>query len=304
MPRRNRGRHRNIRGPRQHRPTAPPPGPARRNFVVVGHRAATSPRFTLTDLPGSAGRLDLLCRCVNSALCLSNGLRRDSQLWMVLQGPPGPPVTIRFDGGNARYLNPDERSTGALVRHALIKLEEEEQRALRERNVEAVTEAKAEGEDEAGAGSENGDETQEPHPKIGELERTPGVYVSRTGLAETLERLATAGARMVLLEEGADEAKGVLEDLLATMPGAGTGNDDGTTVDKKAEVDDASKSGGCPWAFIMGDDRDLTEGELALVNDNQIVRAGLGPLSLLTSHCIVLVQTLLDELERVGAEDA
>ncbi len=92
-----------------------------RRFVVVGHRAITSSKFNLNDLCGSAGRLDVLLRCVNSAFFLSHDLRRDVELYLILQGEPDPPKTIRLVGSELRYLNPDERSTGALIRNALTK---------------------------------------------------------------------------------------------------------------------------------------------------------------------------------------
>lgn len=38
---------------------------------------------------------------------------------LVLQGPPNPPRTVRLVGSELRYLNPDERSTAALIRNAL-----------------------------------------------------------------------------------------------------------------------------------------------------------------------------------------
>lgn len=100
-----------------------------RRFVVVGHKAATFPDFKLDDLAGSAGRLDILLRCVNSAFFLSHGIRRDAEIFLVLQGEPNPPRTVRISGAEVRYLNPDERSTGALVRNALIKAGEGEVRA-------------------------------------------------------------------------------------------------------------------------------------------------------------------------------
>jgi len=93
-----------------------------RRFVVVGHKAVTSGDFKLDDLAGSAGRLDILLRCINSAFFLSHGIRRDAEIYLVLQGEPRPPVTVRVSGAEVRYLNPDERSTGALVRNALLKL--------------------------------------------------------------------------------------------------------------------------------------------------------------------------------------
>ncbi len=101
-----------------------------KRFVVIGHRAATSGDFKLDDMAGGAGRLDILLRCINSSFFLSHGIRRDTEVYLVLQGEPDPPRTIRISGSEVRYLNPDERSTGALVRNALLKkLEGEETRS-------------------------------------------------------------------------------------------------------------------------------------------------------------------------------
>ncbi len=90
-----------------------------RQFVIVGHKAATSGDFSLNDMPGSAGRIDILARCVTAAFLTSFGIRRNTRVWLVLLGEPDPPRSIRFEGSQLRYLNPDERSTGALIRKAL-----------------------------------------------------------------------------------------------------------------------------------------------------------------------------------------
>jgi tRNA (pseudouridine54-N1)-methyltransferase len=100
-----------------------------RRFVIVGHKAHSTPDFKLDDLAGGAGRLDVLLRCVNSAFFLSHDLRTDVVVYLVLQGPEDPPRTVRFIGNELRYLNPDERSTGALVRNALLKRSNEEVRS-------------------------------------------------------------------------------------------------------------------------------------------------------------------------------
>jgi tRNA (pseudouridine54-N1)-methyltransferase len=86
-----------------------------RLFIVLGHHAAITPDFNLSDLPGSAGRLDLLCRCITSSFLISHGLRRDTELYLVLQDQ----LTLRLVGSRLRHLNPDERSTAALVQKAL-----------------------------------------------------------------------------------------------------------------------------------------------------------------------------------------
>jgi len=90
-----------------------------RQFVVVGHDAPTDAEFSLDDLPG-AGRLDVLCRCVTAALLLSHDIREEVCVRLVL----GDEYTLIFEGDTLRRLNPDERSTGALIRNALDQREE------------------------------------------------------------------------------------------------------------------------------------------------------------------------------------
>jgi tRNA (pseudouridine54-N1)-methyltransferase len=91
-----------------------------RQFLVIGHDAPTEPSFSLDDIAGGAGRLDVLCRCVNSAFFLSHDIRKDVRVHLVL----GDEYTVRFDGSDLRRLNPDERSTAALIRGALEQREE------------------------------------------------------------------------------------------------------------------------------------------------------------------------------------
>ena len=90
-----------------------------KEFIIIGHKAVTIP-FSLNDLPGAAGRMDILCRCVNSALFLSHDLRRDVRVYLVLKGGRQPRI-VRFDGAAIRYLSPDERSAASLIKKALEK---------------------------------------------------------------------------------------------------------------------------------------------------------------------------------------
>lgn len=89
------------------------------SFAIVGHNARTDGGFSLNDLPGSGGRMDVLCRCVNTSFFLSHDLRRDVTCFLVLGGEPAGPKTIRFSGDTIRSLSPDERSAGALIKKAL-----------------------------------------------------------------------------------------------------------------------------------------------------------------------------------------
>ena len=91
-----------------------------REFIVLGHEAPTTPDFSLDDIAGGAGRLDVLCRCVTSAFFLSHDIREDVRVHLVLSDE----FTVTFEGTELRRLNPDERSTAALVRGALEEREE------------------------------------------------------------------------------------------------------------------------------------------------------------------------------------
>jgi tRNA (pseudouridine54-N1)-methyltransferase len=120
-----------------------------RRFVIAAHKAVTTPKFTLNDLPGGAGRMDIIARCINASLFLSHDLRRDVDTYAVLMGEPNAPITIRFNGEKVRYLSPDERSAAALIKKALEK----------------------------GA------------PSMGEEESTPGVYISKSSFEQAIDGL-------------------------------------------------------------------------------------------------------------------
>ncbi len=199
---------------------------------MVGSRARTARDFPLDDLCGAAGRWDILARCVQAALFVAHDLRRDSELVLVLMGPPDPPKAIRIAGLSARRLNPDERSTVALLSRAM----------------------------------------ELPLPPGGaEVPSGPGVSVARRGLEQVLEVVSIGttegtGGRLVLLDEaGRDGGAGAVAGVA---------------------------SGGA--TFVLGDDRGLSEEHLRAVRARGAVELGLGPVSMHTDHCIVVVHNLLD----------
>jgi tRNA (pseudouridine54-N1)-methyltransferase len=93
-----------------------------RRFLILAHRVPTSGQFTLNDLAGGAGRMDEVARAVSTAFTLSNDLRRDTELTVLFVADP-PPKARRIDlvGARLRFLNPDERSTAALLKNALVR---------------------------------------------------------------------------------------------------------------------------------------------------------------------------------------
>jgi tRNA (pseudouridine54-N1)-methyltransferase len=128
-------------------------------FIILGHKAHITPDFTLNDLPGSAGRMDVLCRCINASLFLSHGLRRDVEVFLVLQDT----VAIRISGQDVKRLNPDERSTAALIKIALQCIIDE--------------------------------------PNTDYVKSTPGIHIAQRSLKSLLLELQDSGFEPVLLHE-------------------------------------------------------------------------------------------------------
>ncbi len=94
-----------------------------RRFVLLVHRVPRNGAFTLNDLAGGAGRMDEVARAVSTAFTISNDLRRDTHM-VLLFGGDGPSAAgrrITVSGPRVRYLNPDERSTAALLKNALVR---------------------------------------------------------------------------------------------------------------------------------------------------------------------------------------
>ena len=93
-----------------------------RRFLLLAHRVPVSGSFTLNDLAGGAGRMDEIARAVSTAFTLSNDLRRDTEVCLLFVAEPPPRARrIELVGARLRYLNPDERSTAALLKNALVR---------------------------------------------------------------------------------------------------------------------------------------------------------------------------------------
>ena len=89
-----------------------------RGFLIVGNKAVTQP-FSLNDLAGSAGRMDIICRFIAQALFVSHGIRRNVEVYLLLLGDPDPPKAIKIVGKEVKTMAPDERNIGGLIRKAL-----------------------------------------------------------------------------------------------------------------------------------------------------------------------------------------
>ncbi len=90
-----------------------------RRFLFVSHTVPPTGDWGLDDLAGGAGRVDVLCRAVQSTLFLSHDLRTDTETILAFVADPDRPTAVRFRGDAVRNLHPDERSTAGRIRAAL-----------------------------------------------------------------------------------------------------------------------------------------------------------------------------------------
>ena len=89
-----------------------------RTFILMALKGRTSPDFSLDKLK-EAGRMDLICRTISSAIWISNDLRRDTNIHVVMTGPKNPPKTISFYGAELKGIEPDERTIARKIQEAL-----------------------------------------------------------------------------------------------------------------------------------------------------------------------------------------
>lgn len=66
--------------------------------------------------------MDEIARAVSTAFTLSNDLRRDTEVTVLFAAAsPAAARRVVLVGARLRYLNPDERSTAALLKNALVR---------------------------------------------------------------------------------------------------------------------------------------------------------------------------------------
>ncbi|MDD5416416.1 MAG: tRNA (pseudouridine(54)-N(1))-methyltransferase TrmY [Candidatus Aenigmarchaeota archaeon] len=94
-----------------------------RTFILYSY--GTTDDFNLDRLFES-GRIDLVCRCVIGALWISNDVRRDTQIIIVLNTGRRPPVSIKFDGNKILGIEASELSIAQVIKKALSVVKDKE----------------------------------------------------------------------------------------------------------------------------------------------------------------------------------
>jgi tRNA (pseudouridine54-N1)-methyltransferase len=87
-----------------------------REFILFSRQGKTHPTFTnLHD----AGRLDIVYECIVAGLFLSHGIRRNTIVHAVLNGPPNPPLHIEINGEKLFNVRTDLDTWQSIIKKVL-----------------------------------------------------------------------------------------------------------------------------------------------------------------------------------------
>ncbi len=87
-----------------------------RTFILYSRQGQTNGNFSnLRD----AGRLDIVAHCLTSSFFLSHALRKDVVLYILLTGPPNPPVCIKAESMKLHDVRSDEQTWKDILKNVL-----------------------------------------------------------------------------------------------------------------------------------------------------------------------------------------
>ena len=242
-----------------------------RRFVVLLSRPPPTCRceFHIDDLPGS-GRFDHIARCVNAALLLSNGTRRDTELILVFgrHDEASEEVwVIRIHGDEVRHIRPDERSTAWILLTALHPKPCTPAMTTKRTREAPVTQTLP----------KVCVSLAEQHSESSSI-YDGGAHKCCKGVTCTL----WPSLRSVLADCAAEACGGLLHQLSLEA-----------TLQAESAISLLAGAVG-PMTFVLGDDRGFTEeAQVALEATGAARPVALGSDMLLTSHAIVFLHCLM-----------
>lgn len=90
-----------------------------RAFILKASEGRSAPDFSTKSLAGAGGRMDLVCRCIIAALRTPKGPNPECRITVVLEGPPDPPASVRFEGSLMERAPEGELEAAELLAEAM-----------------------------------------------------------------------------------------------------------------------------------------------------------------------------------------
>lgn len=284
-----------------------------RNIIILSHNVSQYVADGLFDVNNLlTGRIDVLARCISSALWISNGIRKDTNIFLMLF-PHN--ITIEVRGRDVIELNPDERTTALYLQRALL----------------ATGRARYDGVDDTCDSLEQGkelmqqqqqrrevelcrlQETNRRRPEVTNPNKPGSLSKSQRKQLRISRKAREAMVRRINRSSGDSPPQGftihhddTLEERLNKLNDGGYTlmlNELGETLgdiflDSTLQSNNANSNYEKNFkstTIILGDQIGYATCDEEMLAKNEAVRqVSLGPLSLLTSQCITIVHNFLD----------
>lgn len=262
-----------------------------RNIFVLSHNVSQNVADGFFDVNNLlTGRVDVLARCVNSALWVSNGIRRDTSVFLMLF-PHN--ITIEIQGEHIRGLNPDERTTALYLQKTLL-LGSADSRSRREKaQLISIKEQEQSGRPE----------TVNPHkPGSRSKSEKRELRLARKAREAMLRRIQASDNSTTPPQGFTLHLDDTLEGRLKHLKDHSNGpilmlNEIGEPLwDVMAsEEHNYNGNGKKETTLILADQIGYDASDEKLLTENKAVtQVSLGPLSLLTSQCITITHHYID----------
>jgi len=286
----------------------PPVNHHQRNIIVLCHNVSQDVAdgiFDVNNLP--KGRIDVLARCVTSALWVSNRIRTDTTLFLVLS-PQN--MTIEVQGSRVRSLTPDERTMALYLQRTLWCGKDDSQRKG--------------GQDAsgmpAGFGADSyfaSNTSQTPrstyiNPQSAPMSKEKTIRDMRKGREAMFDRVRIAHQGKSPLPGFILHHEDTLKDRLKKLASFSSGDHDSHVIWMMSETgdplwqvleDQEQKQSKCATkinrttTLILGNQLGYAiDDEKLLRGTESVQEVSLGSLSLLTSQCITITHHYLDRL--------
>ena len=237
-----------------------------RDILILCHGvpvAVAQGSFALNDLV--SGRVDLMARCLTSALFYSHGVRKHVRVFIHMVDHCR---TLCCDGAEVRGLKPDERTIGAAMK-----------RALHSAPLPGSAQApRTRAEIERGWHLRDGDNLDTLLDSCMSPCGRPTCATAGSEAAGAISSSSSSERMLLMLHEQGEP----LETLLASLPAGADASSHGNTADCASMV------------LVLGDHVGYSDKDVSVLDARGAARACLGPMPLLTSQCIILCHHALD----------
>eukprot|EP00984_Skeletonema_dohrnii_P024437 scaffold13551_cov107-Skeletonema_dohrnii-CCMP3373.AAC.1 len=300
-----------------HNNNFPPANLHQRNIVVLCQNVSQDIADGIFDVNNLLkGRIDVLARCITSALWVSNRVRTDTNLFLMLS-PHN--ITIEVQGSCVRSLTPDERTMALYLQRTLWSCGQDKNN-IQQKGGQELSSKMSAGSDPDSSFANNRPKTPRStyiNPKSAPMSEEKRLRDMRKGRDAMIHRIRISHQGKSSLPGFILHQDDTLQTRLNKLESLSCGDDNGIlmlseTGDPLWEVleDQKQKQSNCATKISTGQNKTTTlivgnqlgysvDDEKLLLGSPSVREVSLGSLSLLTSQCITITHHYLDRLFEV-----